>query len=40
MPKINKKSIKTFKTYPTLKIFKYENIRHTEKNWKYPQASH
>ena len=25
MPKINKKSIKTYNTYPTLKIFKYEN---------------
>ena len=25
MPKINKKTIKTYKTYPTLKIFKYEN---------------
>ena len=25
MPKINKKSIKTFKTYPTLNLFKFEN---------------
>ena len=25
MPKINKQTIKTFKTYPTLKIFKYDN---------------
>ena len=25
MPKINKKTIKTYKTYPTLNIFKYEN---------------
>ena len=25
MPKINKSTIKTFKNYPTLKTFKYEN---------------
>lgn len=25
MAKINKKTIKTYKTYPTLNIFKYEN---------------
>ena len=25
MPRINKKTIKKYKTYPTLKTFKYEN---------------